>query len=183
MAKRNYSSKLRNKLSSSDSASVWKGLKDITNYKTPSPSTLENQQLADNFNDFYSRFGKTPHARPKHLSTQPLTINTSSNPLSPLKISEDDVRKFFRENIRRKAPGPESVSLAWLKIAKIFNRLLELCEVPSTLTRPRSWWWISGDRAEKTHPSPSTRQDTCGAFTFWKSFVCIDICGHDCRWW
>ncbi len=24
-------------------------------------------------------------------------------------------------------------------------------------TRPRSWWWISGDRAENTHPSPSTR--------------------------
>ncbi len=27
----------------------------------------------------------------------------------------------------------------------------------STSTRPRSWWWISGDRAENTHPSPSTR--------------------------
>ncbi len=23
--------------------------------------------------------------------------------------------------------------------------------------RPRSWWWITGDRAENTHPSPSTR--------------------------
>ncbi len=27
----------------------------------------------------------------------------------------------------------------------------------STSTRPRSWWWISRDRAENTHPSPSTR--------------------------
>ncbi len=27
----------------------------------------------------------------------------------------------------------------------------------STSTRPRSWWWITGDRAESTHPSPSTR--------------------------
>ncbi len=53
VAKRNYSGKLRNKLSSSVSASVWKGLKDIVNYKTPSPSTLENQQLADDLNDFY----------------------------------------------------------------------------------------------------------------------------------
>ncbi len=43
VAKRNYSGKLRNKFSSSDSASVWKGMKDITSYKTPSPSTLENQ--------------------------------------------------------------------------------------------------------------------------------------------
>ncbi len=42
VAKRNYSDKLRNKLSSSDSASVWKCMKDITNYKTPSPSNGES---------------------------------------------------------------------------------------------------------------------------------------------
>ncbi len=38
VAKRNYPSKLRIQLSSSDSASVWKSLKEITNYKTPSPA-------------------------------------------------------------------------------------------------------------------------------------------------
>ncbi len=27
----------------------------------------------------------------------------------------------------------------------------------STSTRSGSWWWITGDRAENTHPSPSTR--------------------------
>ncbi len=27
----------------------------------------------------------------------------------------------------------------------------------STSTRPRCWWWISEDRAENTHPLPSTR--------------------------
>ncbi len=80
VAKRNYSGKLRNKLSSSDSASVWKGLKDITNYKTTSPSTLENQHLTDDFNEFYCRFEKnTPHLPWTPLHT---TINTSSN--SPL---------------------------------------------------------------------------------------------------
>ncbi len=62
VAKRNYSGKLRNNFSSIDSASVWKGLTDITNYKTPSPSTVENQQLADDLNE---------------------SINTSCNP-SPL---------------------------------------------------------------------------------------------------
>ncbi len=36
VAKRNYSDKLMNQLSSSDPASVWKGLKDITNYKPDS---------------------------------------------------------------------------------------------------------------------------------------------------
>ncbi len=40
VANRNYSGKLRNKFSSSDSASAWKGMKDITSYKTPSPSAL-----------------------------------------------------------------------------------------------------------------------------------------------
>ncbi len=32
-------------------------------------------------------------------------------------------------------------------------------EPPLTQHRqgPRSWWWITGDRAENTHPSPSTR--------------------------
>ncbi len=120
---------------------MWKGLKDRTNYKTSSPSTLENQQLADDFNNFYCRFGKTPHTRPEHLYT---TINTSSNPVSPtpaLKTSEDDVRQVFRENKRRKAPVPDtSVSPACLKtctdqlspiFTKILNRSLELCEVPS----------------------------------------------------
>ncbi len=33
----------------------------------------------------------------------------------------------------------------------------ELKAAHSTSTRPRSWWWITGDRAENTHPSPSTR--------------------------
>ncbi len=46
VVKRNYSEKIRIKFSSSDTASVWKGLKEITNPKTPSPSTVENQQLA-----------------------------------------------------------------------------------------------------------------------------------------
>ncbi len=59
VAKRNYSNKLWIQLSSIDS--VWKGLKEITNYKTPSPSTVENQQLADDLNEFYFRFENTPH--------------------------------------------------------------------------------------------------------------------------
>ncbi len=81
VAKRNYSDKLRIQFSSSDSASVRKGLKEITNYKTPSPSTVENQQQADNLNEFYCRFEKTPHTRSEHLSTQPLT--PPATPLSP----------------------------------------------------------------------------------------------------
>ncbi len=145
VAKRNYSDKLRIQFSSSDSASVWKGMKDFTNYKTPSPSTVENQQLADNLNVFCCRFEKTPHTRPEHLSSQPLT--PPATPLSPtpaLKISEDDVWQVFIKNKRRKAPGPDGVSPACLKscavqlapiFTQIFNRSLELCEVPSCFKR------------------------------------------------
>ncbi len=110
VAKRNYSGKLRNKFSFSDSASVWKGLKDITNYKTlppppPPPSTVENRQLADDLNELYCSFEKTPFTSP-------------ATPLSPtlaLKISEDDVRQVFRKNKRRKVPGLDGVTPVCLK--------------------------------------------------------------------
>ncbi len=82
VTKRNYSGKLRNKISSSDSASVWKGLKDIMNYKTPSPSTVENQQLADYFNDFYCRFGKT-HPAPARSALEILRAVFSPHCSSP----------------------------------------------------------------------------------------------------
>ncbi len=120
-------------------------MKDFTNYKTPSPSTVENQQLANDLNVFCCRFEKKKHTRPEHLSTQPLT--PPATPLSPtpaLKISEDDVRQVFIKNKRRKAPGPDSVSPACLKscadqlapiFTQIFNRSLELCKVPSCLKR------------------------------------------------
>ncbi|KAK3508354.1 hypothetical protein QTP70_022935, partial [Hemibagrus guttatus] len=123
VAKRSYAKNLENQLSSNDPASVWKGLKDITNYKTPSPSTEANQQLAEDLNEFYCRFetaGLTPHAPSEHLSTQPLT--PPATPLSPrpaLRISEDDVRQIFLKQKKRKSPGPagsfERLVLAYLK--------------------------------------------------------------------
>ncbi len=145
MAKRNYSKKLRIQFTSSDSASVWKGLKEITNYKTPSPSTVENQQLADDLNEFYCRFEKTPHTRSEHFSTQPLS--PPATPLSPtptLQISKDDMRQVVRKQKRKKAPGPDCVTPAFLKscadqlapiFTQIFNRSLELCKVPSCFKR------------------------------------------------
>ncbi len=133
MAKRNYSYKLRIQFSSSDSASVWKGLKEITNYKTPSPSTVENQQLADDMNEFYCRFEKTPHT----------TINTSSKPPHPphlqFRSANTKCARYSRSR-KGKAPCPDCVTPVCLKtcanqlapiFTQIFNRSLELCEVPS----------------------------------------------------
>ncbi|KAK3525591.1 hypothetical protein QTP70_000437 [Hemibagrus guttatus] len=142
VAKRSYAKKLENQFSSNDPASVWKGLKDITNYKTPSPSTEANQQLAEDLNEFYCRFetaGITPHAPSEH--TQPLTPSeTTLFPPPALRISEDDVHQVFLKQKRRKAPGSDGVTPACLKpcadqlafiISQIFNRSLELCEVPA----------------------------------------------------
>ncbi|KAI2642468.1 LINE-1 retrotransposable element ORF2 protein [Labeo rohita] len=59
-------------------------------------------------------------------------------------ISEDEVPQVFRKNKRRKAPGPDGVTPACLKtcadqlapiFSQIFNRSLELCEVPSCFKR------------------------------------------------
>ncbi len=106
---------------------------------------VENQQLADDLNEFYCRFEKTPHTSSEHLSTQPLT--PPATPLSPtpaLQISEDDVRQVFRKQKRKKAPGPDCVTPVCLKscadqlapiFTQIFNRSLELCEVPSCFKR------------------------------------------------
>ncbi|KAK3521127.1 hypothetical protein QTP86_013011 [Hemibagrus guttatus] len=148
VAKRSYVKKLENQFSSNDPASVWKGLKDITNYKTPSPSTEANQQLAEDLNEFYCRFetaGQTPHDPSEHLSTQPLT--PPATPLSPPpahRIIEDDVRQMFLKQKKRKAPGPDGVTPTCLKtcadqlafiFSQIFNRSLELCEVPACFKR------------------------------------------------
>ncbi len=60
VAKRTYAKKLEDQFTSNDSASVWKGLKAITKYRTPSPSTEVNQQLAEDLNEFYCRFETPP---------------------------------------------------------------------------------------------------------------------------
>ncbi len=111
-------------------ASVCICLKETTNYKTPSPSTVENQQLADDLNEFYCRFeNNTPHPLWTLLHT---IINTSSNPPLPHTCNSDQRR--------RGAQGPDDVTPVCLKsctdqlapiFTKIFNRSLELCEVPS----------------------------------------------------
>ncbi|KAK3554746.1 hypothetical protein QTP70_033440 [Hemibagrus guttatus] len=148
VAKQNYSEKLKKQLSSNDSTSVWKGLKAITSYKTPSPSTEANQQLAEDLNEFYCRFekqkpGLTPDTHSDYLTTRPSTPSSClplTVPQPVLKICEDDVRKVFSKQQIRKAKGPDGVSPACLKACAvqlssiftlIFNRSLELCEVPS----------------------------------------------------
>ncbi len=71
--------------------------------------------------EIYCRFEKTPHT-------------------PAIQISEDEVCQVFRKQKRKKSPGPDCVTPVYMKscadqlapiFAKIFNRSLELCEVPS----------------------------------------------------
>ncbi len=152
VAKKNYAGKLKKQLSSNDPTSVWKGLKAITSYKTPPPSTEANQQLTEDLNSFYCRFqkqkpGLTPHTHSDHPTTQPSTPSPSPSPTVSqpvIKICEEDVSKVFRRQKIRKAKGPDGVSPACLKACAvqlssiftlIFNRSLELCELPSCFKR------------------------------------------------
>ncbi len=108
---------------SSSDPMVKKGLKEITNYKTPSPSTMENQQLADDLNEFYCRFEKTPHTRSEQISTQPLTP-----PETPHLHLWSAKTRCTRSRL---CYTSVSELLCWPAGHKRSSTSLELCEVPS----------------------------------------------------
>ncbi len=128
---------------------MWKGLKAITSYKTPPP------ELRPINNCLKTWTSSTAGLKSKSLFWHPtptLTVSQHSHQHPPLprtvslpviKICED-VSKVFRRQKIRKAKGPDSVSPACLKACAvqlssiftlIFNRSLELCEVPSCFKR------------------------------------------------
>ncbi|KAI2653902.1 putative RNA-directed DNA polymerase from transposon BS [Labeo rohita] len=124
VAKRTYAKRLEDQFTSNDPSSVWKGLKTITNYRTPSPSTEATQRLAEDLNEFYCRF-ETPHTRSDDLFTQPLP--PSATPLSPPPHFKSAKMRCARSSGRTKEERHQAQT--------IFNRSLELCEVPDCLKR------------------------------------------------
>ncbi|XP_039460612.1 uncharacterized protein LOC120435314 [Oreochromis aureus] len=128
--------------SANDPASVWRGLQEITSYRRPPPTVEANKDLANKLNTFYCRFetDRLPRLTLPSPETplQTLTPNTpSTSPLFTLTLSNPKQKP-------RKAPGPDGVSPSCLKtcaeqlapiFTHIFNRSLELCEVPSCFKR------------------------------------------------
>ncbi|KAL0147668.1 hypothetical protein M9458_057025 [Cirrhinus mrigala] len=127
-AKKNYTERLEDQFSSNDSVSVWKGLKAITNYKTPSPSTEVNQRLAEDLNEFYCRF-ESPHTHSDHLFSQPLTppVTLPSPPLFRLVKTRTKEERHQAQTVSHQPLAPI--------FSQIFNRSLELCEIPSCFKR------------------------------------------------
>ncbi|XP_071313996.1 uncharacterized protein [Trachinotus anak] len=129
VAKRLYSEKLQLQFSASDSASVWKGLRQITNYKPKPPHSINDFRLANDLNEFYCRF--------ERQWDKPPSSPTKGTSLS---ILERDVNRLFKKQNPRKAAGPDSVSPSSLKhcadqlspvFTDIFNTSLETCHVPA----------------------------------------------------
>ncbi|KAG7459167.1 hypothetical protein JOB18_037064, partial [Solea senegalensis] len=99
-AKRLYSEKLQHQFSANDSASVWKGLRQITNYKPKAPHSFNDQRLANDLNKFYCRFERQrdstatiPHNGSQHpqlqcfTSTSPTSAGAwASPPMPSLKV-------------------------------------------------------------------------------------------------
>ena len=80
-AKRVYSKKLEHQFSANDSASVWKGLRLITNCKPRAPHSTNDSRLANNLNEFYCRFDgqwNSPDTIPRDTSLQPQPINCTA---------------------------------------------------------------------------------------------------------
>lgn len=121
---------------------MWKGLKDISNYKTPFPSTVENQQLAENLNRFYCRFEKnSPHILWTLLHK---TINISCNPHTCTSdqwswCAQGILKAEEKESTRpRLCYTSLSEILCWPVgpyFTQIINKSLELCKVPSCFKR------------------------------------------------
>ncbi|KAM9790398.1 uncharacterized protein ACBT44_018978 isoform 1-T1 [Syngnathus typhle] len=156
-ARRCYGENLKRHLSANpDPSTVWKGLQSITGYKKRTPCPVESPRLANQLNKFYCRFDRSSHttgppaAQSTYSPLQTTALFTPLSSLSPthslaetapaLQVREEEVRQMFRRQKTRKAPGPDGVSPSCLKVcaeqlaptfARIFNRSLELCEVPS----------------------------------------------------
>ncbi len=153
VAKWNYSDKIRIQFSPSDSASVWKGLKEITNYKTPSPSTVETQQLADDMNEFYCRFEKnTPHPPWTPLHT---TINTSGNPPLPHTCNSDQRRRGasgLPEAEKEKSTRPRLLQQS------VWNPVLTSWPPSSNRSSTDHWNCAKSPHASNAPPSSSPSQ-------------------------
>uniref|UniRef100_A0A3B3IDP1 Reverse transcriptase domain-containing protein n=1 Tax=Oryzias latipes TaxID=8090 RepID=A0A3B3IDP1_ORYLA len=156
-ARTRYNKRLENQFSVNDVTSVWRGLRQITNYKPRAQHAADVLQLAERLNTFYARF-EVPHPSSSplteqvssttlvpHSSTTTITEDSMTPPdhLSPttvLSVTEEEVHKLFWKQNPRKAPGPDGISPATLKhcagelaavFTDIFNTSLESCHVPA----------------------------------------------------
>uniref|UniRef100_A0A3B3I122 Reverse transcriptase domain-containing protein n=1 Tax=Oryzias latipes TaxID=8090 RepID=A0A3B3I122_ORYLA len=160
-ARTRHNKRLEDQFSVNDVTSVWRGLRQITNYKPRAHHAADDLQLAERLNTFYARI-EVPHPSSSPLTEQvssttlvplssPTTITEDSmtppdhlSPTTVLSVTEEEVHKLFWKQNPRKAPGPDGISPATLKhcagelaavFTDIFNTSLESCHVPACFKR------------------------------------------------
>ncbi len=127
-----------------------------------------NRSLCSWILDFLT--GRSQVVRMGNNTSSPLTLNTGAPQgcvLSPLLYSlyTHDCTATHSSNIIVKFADDTTViglitdndETAYREEVSTLTKCVRRTTSHSTSTRPRSWWWISGDRAENTHPSLSTR--------------------------
>ncbi|TWW59874.1 hypothetical protein D4764_06G0014040 [Takifugu flavidus] len=151
-AKSVYSEKLQQQFTANDSASVWRGLRQITDYRPQASKGQDDKALCQSLSLHYARFDTSstmPNTSPPPSVTAPMDLTPSkavpSSSPPPLTIThhhEQDVRRQFARLNPRKAPGPDDVSPSTLRhcaeeltpvFTDIFNSSLESCQVPACL--------------------------------------------------
>ncbi len=127
-----------------------------------------NRSLCSWILDFLT--GRSQVVRMGNNTSSPLTLNTGAPQgcvLSPLLYSlyTHDCTATHSSNVIVKLADDTTViglitdndETAYREEVSTLTKWCQENTSHSTSTRPRSWWWITGDRAENTHQSPSTR--------------------------
>lgn len=76
-AKRMYTERLKNQFSANDATSVWRGFRQITNYKPKAYHSMNDSRLANELNHFYCRFESQSDTIPRDSSAQFLPQSTT----------------------------------------------------------------------------------------------------------
>ena len=126
-AKREYGEKMESKFQQGDLRSVWQGLKIMTDYKRPPPSSGgASKELVDNLNTFFARFDTCQGAIAPGRESD--GVGGSGGPLV---LSEHDVRRTLKLVNARKAEGPDEIAGRVLKVcadqlAPVFTAIFNL---------------------------------------------------------
>ena len=96
-------------LSSNNTQEVWRGIKDITNFRGCDASTeVLSVPLAEELNSFFARF-ETPQLQHSSAPAMPPPPPLPGSHTTPLTVQEHDVRWVLLAVNPKKAAGPDGV--------------------------------------------------------------------------
>ena len=134
-AKRKYQQHIEGHFKTSDSRSMWRGIKAITDYKGSAPPTSRDATLPDALNTFFTRFD-IPSTGVPAFPIAP------TNQMPTRVLQQHQARSMMKKINITKAAGPDGVPGRVLKacadqlvgvFTDIFNRSLQQAVVPTCL--------------------------------------------------